>query len=171
MLTMSDETLAKIYRGELTAFTAAARTNISDPAPLDILLPEGAGFTQSLYLQAITFIQRFFWHSDPECILLGEAHARMVHGAHAIPLFYHPGFRSAWYLVKKGERLNEPGDVNPFPQGFVFVSGQGIAEIGGKRVAIKAGEAYYIPPGISHVVWTDSDTPLSLLWLAWGDGA
>jgi mannose-6-phosphate isomerase-like protein (cupin superfamily) len=86
-------------------------------------------------------------------------------------LFYHPGFRSAWYLIKKGERLNEPGDTNPFPQGFIFISGEGFAKIGEETVPVRAGEAYYIPPGSDHVVWTESDQPLELIFLAWGEGA
>ena len=171
ILATTEGTLQRIHSGQMTALTAAGKAHASDPAPLDWRLGEGQQFTPQLYRDALLFLQRFFNRSDPERILLGEAHARLVHGAHAIPLYYHPGFRSAWYMVKRGERLNEPGDTDPFPQAFVFVAGEGWAKIGERTVPVKAGESYYIPPGSDHVVWTESDEPLVLIFLAWGPGA
>jgi mannose-6-phosphate isomerase-like protein (cupin superfamily) len=53
----------------------------------------------------------------------------------------------------------------------VFIRGEGSAKIGEDTVKVKAGESYYIPPGSDHVVWTESDEPLELIWLAWGEGA
>lgn len=170
-LVMAQETLYEIYTGETTALTAAARERMSDPAPLDFEMGEGVQLTPELYATILAFIQRFFNASDPEMLVLDEAHSRVVRGAHAIPLYYHSGFRSAWYVVKKGERLNEPGETNPFPQAFVFVSGEGWAKIGDQTVEVKAGEAYYVPPGSDHVVWTENDEALTLIFLAWGEGA
>jgi len=86
-----------------------------------------------------------------------------------VTLYYHPGFRSAWYLLKKKDKLNEAGDTNPFPQAFIFIKGTGFATIGEKTIPVKAGESYYIPPSSDHVVWTESE--LVLIWLAWGKGA
>lgn len=170
-LVTTEEMLRQIYEGQMTALTAAGRANISDPAPLDFKMGAGVEFTPQLYAEMLAFVQRFFHRSEPERILLGAEHSRLVHGGHAIPLYYHPGFRSAWYLLKKGERLNEPGDTNPFSQAFVFISGEGQAKIGEEVIEVKAGESYYIPPGSDHVVWTEKDEPLILLFLAWGKGA
>ncbi len=167
----TEETLQRIYEGKMTALTAAGKARMSDSAPVEFRLGEGVELTPALKAKLFFFVQSFFNRSTPERILLGEERARKVHGAHAIPLFYHPGFRSAWYLVKKGERLNEPGDTNPFPQAFIFISGEGFAKIGEETVPVRAGEAYYIPPGSDHVVWTESDQPLELIFLAWGEGA
>jgi len=171
ILSATEETLRDIYEGKMTALTAAGRAHISDFAPLDFSLGERVELTPALKAKLFLFIQSFFNRSTPERIPLGEEHARKVHGALAIPMYYHPGFRSAWYLVKKGERLNEPGDTNPFPQAFIFISGEGYAKIGEETVPVRAGEARYIPPGSDHVVWTDSDRPLELIFLAWGEGA
>ena len=113
----------------------------------------------------------FFNTSKPEKIKLGEQYSRKVHGGHAIPLYYHPGFRSAWHMVKKGEQINEPGDVNPFPQAIVVINGKGYAKIGDQTVEINSNESYYIPPKSDHVIWTESEEPLVLIWLAWGEGA
>lgn len=167
----TEEILQRIYEGKMTALTAAAKAHMSDSAPVEFRLGKGVELTPALKAKLFFFVQSFFNRSTPERILLGEERARKVHGAHAIPLFYHPGFRSAWYLIKKGERLNEPGDTNPFPQGFIFISGEGFAKIGEETVPVRAGEAYYIPPGSDHVVWTESDQPLELIFLAWGEGA
>ena len=70
--------------------------------------------------------------------------------------------------MRKGEKLNEPGDIDPFPQALIFIKGEGFAKIGNKTIKVKASESYYIPPNSDHVVWTNSDKPLVFIWLAWG---
>jgi len=167
----TSDTLQLIHDGKITAMTAAGKAEGSDYAPLDLKLAEGLELTPEVRTQFYTFLYRFFNPSVPERILLREEHSRVVHGAHVVALYYHPGFRSAWYLVKKGENLNEPGDTNPFPQAFIFIEGEGFAKIGEKTIKVKEGESYYIPPNSDHVVWTESDKPLILIFLAWGDGA
>ncbi len=171
ILVTTEEILRKIYSGQMTALTAAAKSSISDAAPLDYRLGEGQSITPQLYADMLVFLQRFFNCTEPERVLFGEAQSRKVHGANVVALFYQRGFRSAWYLVKKGDRLNEPGETNPFPQAFVFISGDGRAKIGDETLPVRAGEAYLVPPGSEHIVWTERDEPLTLLWLAWGEGA
>jgi mannose-6-phosphate isomerase-like protein (cupin superfamily) len=170
-LKMSPETLRRIYERELTALTAAGRARMSDPAPLDIELPAGTGFTQEVQAEIYAFLQHFFNPTWPEVIPLGEEHARVVHDAHAIPLFYHPGSRSAWYQVNPGEHVNEPGDKNTFPQAFIFIKGEGRATIGDTTLDVRAGEAVYVPPGADHIIRNESDGPLEMIFLAWGAGA
>ena len=168
---VNPDTLMLIASGGMTGMTAAAKASGTDRAPLDLQLAEGMELTPEVRSQLYTFMQHFFNPTTPEKILLGREHARPVHGAPAVALYYAPGFRSAWYTVKKGERLNEPGDTNPFPQAFVIIEGGGSAKIGESTLEVKAGESYYIPPGSDHVLWTDSDNPLVVIWLAWGEGA
>ncbi len=171
ILAMTERTLRDLYTGEMTALTAAAKASVSDPAPLEYRLGPGQSLGSQLYADMLSFLQHFFTCAEPERIVLDESSARKVHGANAVALFYQPGFRSAWYQVQKGEQLNEPGDTNPFPQAFVFISGEGWARIGEKTLAVRAGEAYFVPPGSDHIVWTDEEEPVTLLWLAWGEGA
>ena len=168
---MKPEVLHKIYSGELTAMTAAGQATGADPAPLRVEFPQDREMTEASVGRFLFFVQRFFSSSKIERTILDEAHSRVVHGANVVPLYYHTGFRSGWYLIKKGQRLNEPGDTNPYPQAFVFVRGEGFAKIGDAMLNVKAGESYYIPPGSDHIVWTESDRPLELIWLAWGEGA
>ncbi|NBG87870.1 cupin domain-containing protein [Isachenkonia alkalipeptolytica] len=168
-LVTSEEVLQKIHRGEITAFTAAGKAHVSDPAPLDWEI-EG-GYNPENMKNLYFFLMHFFNVQVPEKINLGEKYARKVHGANAIPLYYNPGFRSAWYMVKKGEQMNEPGDTDPFHQAIIVIEGKGYAKIGNKSVEIEKNESYYIPPKGDQVVWNDSEEPLVLIWLAWGDEA
>jgi mannose-6-phosphate isomerase-like protein (cupin superfamily) len=170
-LLMSTETLSRIYAGEMTAFTAGGKASGADVAPLEIEFGAAAEELPNPKGTMLGFIQHFFERERPERILLGEGHSRVVHGAHAIPLYYAEGFRSAWYLVKEGQRLNEPGDTNPYPQAFVIISGGGRAKIGEVEVGVTAGESYYIPPNADHVLWAAPGDSLEILWFAWGEGA
>jgi mannose-6-phosphate isomerase-like protein (cupin superfamily) len=167
----TSETLEDIYHGKMTAFTAAGKARISDPAPLDWEIGEKGKTNPHIQAMLYFFVMHFFNTGDPEMIELEEEHARVVHGGHSIPLYYHPGFRSAWYAIRKGEQLNEPGDTNPFPQAFIIIQGTGWAKIGQKTIPVEPSHSYYIPPTTDHVLWTDYDEPLTLIWLAWGEGA
>jgi len=167
----TQKTLKRIYDGKLTAQTAAGKASGEEPAPLDLRLAEGLEFTPEIRTRLYTFLYHFFNRTDPEKILLGEEYSRMLHGAHVVALYYHPGFRSAWYMLKKGEKLNGPGDTNPYPQAFIFIEGEGYAKIGEHTAKVKAGESYYIAPNSDHVVWTNGKKPLILIWLAWGEGS
>lgn len=167
----NSETLKQIYSGEMTGLTAIGRENMRDKTPLDFELGPHTQMTPNLLNKLYKFIQHFFNPTLPEKINLDKAHSRSVHGAWGIPLFYHTGFRSGWYQIEKGQNLNEPGDTNPFPQAFIIISGIGYAKLGKNVISLAPGEAYFIPPGSDHVVWTDEETPLSLIYLAWGEKA
>ena len=170
-ISMSEDTLGRIYRGSMTAFTAGAKGSGAEVAPLELEFQTDAEQLVDPKGAMLGFIQHFFMRDRPERILLGEEHSRVVHGAHAIPLYYASGFRSAWYKVKDGQRLNEPGDTNPFPQAFVVISGRGRAKIGDAEVDVRSGESYYIPADSDHVLWPAPGESLEVVWFAWGEGA
>jgi mannose-6-phosphate isomerase-like protein (cupin superfamily) len=170
-LAMSQETLARIHGGEMTAFTAGGKGSGADTALLEIEFGAAAGDLTSPKATTLGFLQHFFARERPERTPLGESHSRVVHGAHAIPLYYADGFRSAWYLVKDGQHLNEPGDTNPYPQAFVIISGRGGAKIGETEVDVRASESYYIPPDSDHMLWPAQGESLEVIWFAWGEGA
>ena len=168
----TEDCLQQIYRGELTAFTASAKGLVSDSAPLDWKLDrfdprQMEDEMKDLYF----FIMHFFHTSEPEKIQLQEEFARRIHGGKAVPLFYDPGFRSSWYVLNKGEQLNEPGEHDPWDQGIIIIKGEGRAKIGDRTVDIKKNEAYYLPPNQDQVIWNEQTEPLELIWLAWGTGA
>jgi len=74
-------------------------------------------------------------------------------------------------MVKKGEQMNSEDDTNPFDQGFIVISGKGKAKIGKQLVELEMNHAYHIPRDSAHVVWTDSEEPLVMIWVAWGKEA
>lgn len=162
--------LRAMDEGRFNVMTSQLRARSSDPSYIEYTRAPGIELTPAVSARIRQFIH-FFDTSVPHRYLLSRDHARMVHGAAVVGLYYYPGLRSAWYEVRKGMRLNEPGDTNPSDQAFIFVSGNGFAKIGDRTVPVKAGESYYIPPGSDHVVWTESDEPLQLVWMAWGKGA
>ncbi|MGM0667834.1 MAG: cupin domain-containing protein [Bacteroidota bacterium] len=162
-----------IYRGDITAFTSMGRENMSDTTPLDADFHRAV--TGNLMNDILFFVQRFFNTSPHDKVVLAKENSRIVHGGHAIPVFYRTsdeiGVRSAWYQVNKGQQVNEPGDTNPFPQYFIIMRGNGFARIGNDTLVVKENEAYYIEPGSDHVFWTESDEPMEMIFLAWGEGA
>lgn len=163
----------RIYRGEITGFTSMGRASMSDSTPLNPSLHRPV--TDELMSDFMFFTQRFFNSSPHDKVILGKSHSRVVHGGHAIPVFYRNndeiGVRSAWYQVNKGQQLNEPGDTNPFPQYFIITRGEGFAKIANDTLRVKENEAYYIDPGEDHVFWTESEAPMEMIFLAWGEGA
>lgn len=165
------ETLTKVYRGELYAGTAMSKARGSDWAPMDVRLPESLSFNDELRVKLFTVAFHFFYPRQPLIIRLGEEHARVVHGGHMIPLFYYPNFRSAWGMVKKGEQINTEEDRNPYPQAVVVLSGRGKARLGDRIVDLEPNLVFYIPPNAVHIVWTEEETPLEIIWLAFGPGA
>lgn len=164
---------AKIYNKEITAFTSMGRESMADSTPLDFDFHKA--ITKQPMNDLLFFVQHFFTTSPHDKVILGKEHSKIVHGGHAIPLFYQKsndiGVRSAWYLVEKGQQINEIGDTNPFPQYFIIKQGQGFAKIGADTLRVKANEAYFIAPGADHVFWTESNEPMELIFLAWGEGA
>lgn len=162
-------TFKALASGEREAFTAAAKGDVRDGAPLEweMKRPLDKGTLDTLYL----FLMHFFQTGPVRAVRMDPAHARMVHGAAAIPLFYKTGMRSAYYVITKDNQLNEVGDTNPFDQAFIVIRGSGKAKLGGETVTLHDHVAYHVPKDSDHVVWTESDTPLEIIWLAWGEGA
>lgn len=163
----------RIYRGEITGFTSIGRENISDSTPLDADFHKAV--SGNMMNDIFFFVQRFFNASPYDKVVLTRENSRIVHGGHAIPIFYSTsneiGVRSAWYQVNRGQQVNEPGDTNPFPQYFIITRGRGFARIGSDTLLIRENEAYYIAPGSDHVFWTEADEPMEMIFLAWGEGA
>jgi len=163
----------KIYNEEITAMTSMGQAYPTDPIPLK---PKAIKpITDNLINDFLFFTQRFFNNTPYDRVNLSLKHSRVVHGGHAIPIFYQKtkniGVRSAWYQINKGEQVNEIGDTNPFSQYFIINEGNGFAKIGSDTIIVKANEAYFIPPNHDHVFWNENEKSLIMIFLAWGEGA
>lgn len=167
-------TLGKLDRGELNARTAMGRTRHSDPVPMDIdPTDEGFVWTDSVSQTVDAVANHFFLRGQPEIIPFNRDVSRVIHGAHAVLLYYHPGFRSVWYQVDPGQHINkeERDQTNPFPSFFVFVEGRGMARIGGVQTEVVGGTSMLVQPGVTHEFWNPFDRPLSLILVMFGEGA
>ncbi len=167
-------TLGKLDRGELNARTAMGRARHSDPVPMDIdPTDEGFVWTDSVSQTVDAVANHFFLRGQPEIISFNRDVSRVIHGAHAVLLYYHPGFRSVWYQVDPGQHINkeERDQTNPFPSFFVFVEGRGMARIGGVQTEVVGGTSMLVQPGVTHEFWNPFDRPLSLILVMFGEGA
>ncbi len=153
--------------------TAAGKATGDERSPLEILpgsaVPEDA--PRARLAPVFHFLTHFWQRTDPERIALGREHARPLSGAHIVGLYYHPGFRSAWYSVKAKDALNGKGDASPYPQAYVILRGLARVRMGQRAEEVPAGQSIYIPPGTMHAVESRDGQEVELLWLAWGDGA
>lgn len=59
-----------------------------------------------------------------------------------------------------------PSHYHPYPQVFVFLEGQGVVELDGKRIDVKAGMAVRMLAGESHQVRNESDEDLVLMQIS-----
>lgn len=166
-LTMTGETLAKLYRGQWSGLGAAGRAHIRDAAPIDFTIPQGLHPLEAMR-RGYYFLTHFFSVSSPTLIPFGPEHTRKIHGGHAAPLFYDAGLRSAYYRLEPGDVLNEDGAKDPMHQGFVVISGRGAATIGQRTLVVRAGQAVYIPANTIHMLRPEGGEPVELIWLAWG---
>lgn len=166
---LSKDLFEQILRGDIEAFTAAAKGDFREEAPLDWRV--GNSFSPEKLKHIYHFLMHFFTESPIKVTKIGEQYARKVHGALAIPLYYHEGVRSAWYMIKPGEQINEVGDKNPFDQAMIILKGEGKAKFGDEEMRVQKNRAYHIPKNADHVVWNDGEEDIVLIFLAYGKGA
>lgn len=167
------ETLNKVDRGEMSAFTGAAKAFSTDYAPFDADVMEGFNPDKD-FLKTLLSVYFHFWTKGlPERIPYGLDYTRFTHGAQASIFYYQPGFRSGYVAIKKGQHANEDerSKSNPFPTLLIAINGEGKMVINGVESILTAGEAVLIPAGVKHEFMNEKDTPLECILLMFGDGA
>jgi len=167
-------TLRKLYRGEISALTAAGRANMSDPAPLD--LASIGGWRPSMDLLSDTIMPlcfHFFTRGRPEVVRFSKDHARNIHGGNAVAFYYQKGLRTAWYQLEKGMFINrdKKDATNPFPTLLIFTRGNGKARLDKKVMQVEDGMTVFVPAGMLHQIWTESTAGLEFVIVMFGKGA
>jgi mannose-6-phosphate isomerase-like protein (cupin superfamily) len=171
---MDSATLTKLDRGELNARTAMGRARHSDPVPMDIdPTDEGFVWTDSVSQQVDAVANHFFVRGQPEIVSFNRNASRVIHGAHAVLLYYYPGLRSVWYQVAPGQHINkeERDQSNPFPSLFIFLEGRGMARIGGVETEVVGGTSMLVRPGVRHEFWNPFGQPVEFILIMFGEGA
>jgi len=166
-------TLRKIDNGEINALTAMGRARMSDPAPMDIEFMPGFQPDVGFLARFVPFTFHFWTRGFPEIVNFGKQHSREVHGANMVIFYYQKGLRSAWCQIDKGQYVNrdQRDQTNPFPTMIIGIRGRAVGRIGGKEVIVKAGQAVFIPAGVSHEAWNPYDESAEIILLMFGEGA
>ncbi len=170
-LVMSEDTFSKLNSGEWNGMTAAGRSSMSESAPLDFRLPDGAEMDDETLQIMYHFLTHFFSKDYPTITELGRSHSRKVHGGNAAPIAYGNGIRSAYYTIQKGEQINED-ELDPWDQVFTVIGGSGKALVDGKEIELEKNISVHVPPKTEHIVRKDEgEDDLELIWIAYGEKA
>ena len=61
--------------------------------------------------------------------------------------------------------------VNPFPTLFIFIKGEGKGRLGEKTISLNEGMSIFVPEGMIHQFWTESEKGLEFIIIMFGKGA
>lgn len=168
------DTLERIHDRRMAIFTAMGKGESSDFAPMDVEAMEGfqpgPGFGETI----VPFIFHFWTMGDPEIISFGaKSLTRLLHGGNAVLFYYQKGFRSGWFMIEKGQHVNEEPDdqVNPFPSMIAMTGGRATARIGDKTITLEKGQTLFVPAGVAHELWNEEEEPAEGILMMFGEGA
>jgi mannose-6-phosphate isomerase-like protein (cupin superfamily) len=163
-INMEEATFDRVLKGEADFGALIGRSRMSDVRPInpEFLNPERVSAT----FEALKVMMNvFFTPSRHKVKELRSELAGDAHGAHPIPLVYWDGLRFAWYLIRRGEVLNEAGERDPYPQVVIPLKGSGTIVLDGDENELRPNTAVYIPANSLHQIRAEED--VEALWLAW----
>ena len=173
--TIDVPTLRKIDAGQLNALTAMAKAFSTDVTPMDIEATDGFVPPNEDFFtkEFVPFTFHFWTRGIPEIVPFAADLTRKTHGAHATIFYYEKGLRSAWGQIRKGDHVNaDPRmQTNPFPSMLIVLTGKFDGRLDGKHVVLEKGQMVFIPPGMTHEFWNESDEPAEIVLLMFGEGA
>lgn len=163
-VTMASQILRNIAEGKADAFALAGRSKMSENRPIDFEFLNPARSEEAM--EAIKGLGTYFF--VPGLLKTKELkleRAGQAHGARPIPLVYWQGIRTAWYHIDGGTTLNEDREIDPWPQAFIVLQGQGKAIIDDETLELEKERIYYIPRRVMHQIKASTD--VQLIWMAW----
>jgi mannose-6-phosphate isomerase-like protein (cupin superfamily) len=163
-LTMTSNIFNQVMSGEADFGALIGRSKMSDIRPINGEFLNPDKLSQCMEVLS-TFMTIFFTPGKKKTRRLSESLAGEAHGAHPIPIVYWDGVRYAWYLVKKGEVLNESLERDPYPQAFIILKGKGKISLENTKMDLETNRVYYIPSNMAHQIIPIED--VELLWIAW----
>jgi len=166
-------TLKLLDEGKMNALTAGVKAFSTDYAPLDIEVMEGFSPSEDFVSVALSFTFHFWTRGIPEIIPIGQHFTRGTHGAQASILYYDKGIRSGYGYLHPGQHANEhpKSRSNPFSSMIILIKGSVIAKLNGIDHKIESGNAFFIPPEMTHEILNPFDEPAEFILLMFGEGA
>ncbi len=166
-------TLKQLDMGEINALTAGAKAFSTDYAPLDIEVMDGFQPSEDFVGAVLSFTFHFWTKGMPEIVPFGQHYTRGTHGAQASIFYYDTGLRTGCGYLHSGQHANEhpSSKTNPFSSMIILIKGKVTARLNDKDYEIQAGNAFFIPPGMTHEILNPNDEAAEFILLMFGDGA
>ena len=166
-------TLRQLDKGEISALTAGVKAFSTDYAPLDIEGMDGFQPSENFVGDVLSFTFHFWTKGMPEIVPFGQHYTRGTHGAQAAIFYYDTGLRTGYGYLHPGQHANEhpKSKTNPFSSMIILIKGKVTARLNDVDYEIESGNAFFIPPGMSHEVLNPNDEPAEFILLMFGDGA
>lgn len=171
---MDRDTFDRVSSGRMNALTAMGQARASDPSPMRLEVEKGYKPGPNFRADFLSVAAHFWTTGRPEIVSFGFSHARTVHGGEAVPTYYAPGFRGAWYGLLPGQHVNAfPADqVNDFDTLFVVIeAGSARARIAGVEVPLTSRTSIHVPAGATHEFWNPGSRPAEMIMVAYGPKA
>ena len=166
-------TLRQLDKGEINALTGAAKAFSTDYAPFDIEVMQGFQPDEEFEGEVLGFTFHFWTKGMPELVPFGQHFTRATHGAQASIFYYDTGLRTGYGYLHPGQHANEHplSKTNPFSSMIILIKGKVTARLNDQDYEIEAGNAFFIPPGMTHEVLNPHDEPAEFILLMFGEGA
>ncbi|MCJ7468323.1 MAG: cupin domain-containing protein [Maribacter sp.] len=166
-------TLRQLDKGEINSLTAGVKAFSTDYAPFDIEVMDGFEPNQQFVGEVLGFTFHFWTKGMPEMVPFGPHFTRGTHGAQASIFYYDTGLRTGYGYLHPGQHANEHplSKTNPFSSMIILIKGKVTARLNDIDYEIEAGNAFFIPPGMTHEVLNPNDEPAEFILLMFGEGA
>ena len=165
--------LKAIFNGEMNALTAQAKAFSTDYAPLDVLEINDYKPNEDDNSAMNAFSFHFWTKGFPEVIPFRADATRRAHGAGVTIFYYQKGLRTGWYNILPGERVRQDAreQAMPFPMMGVMIKGTAKGIVDGELVTVSEGNTVFIPANVHHKWWNETDEPVELILIMFGEGA
>lgn len=167
------ETLKAIHEGKINALTAQGKAFAGDYTPMSVKHMEGYEPSIEEYAKINPFSFHFWTRGFPEIIPFSEGMTRKAHGSNFTVFYYETGLRTAWYRVLPEERVRDDAreQAAPFPMLIIAIEGTTEGEVDGKRVSLSKGNTIFIPAGVNHKWWNETNEATEAILIMFGKGA
>ncbi len=141
--------------------------------PLDLEFMNGFEPNEGFDSEVMKLTFHFWTKGMPEMVPFGHHYTRGTHGAQAAIFYYDTGLRTGYGFLHPGQHANEHplSKTNPFSSMIILIKGKVTARLNDIDYEIEAGNAFFIPPGMSHEVLNPNEEPAEFILLMFGDGA